>query len=296
MKEFTEIVIIFNPNSNGNAKTRARWLHTQIEKKYPKQEVAVLETKYAGHATEITKQFKGKNLVISVSGDGGYHDVVNGAMALPYSSRPVCAVFPAGNANDHARAHGLSGHDFVQAIGARPRRIDLLGCHIKPVSDTAYTRYAHSYIGFGLSSEIAAELNRHSLNFLLELWLVAKNFSKYKAAHLRVNNRKSKYSSLICSNIPHMAKYLSINADAEFSNGLFGVIEFGHRYRITTLLSCLKAMVWSIKPDYVTQSLPITLLESQMVQLDGEVISLLGRTHVIIKSHRNAIKTLTKNP
>ena len=45
----------------------------------------------------------GRPLLVSVSGDGGYNEVVDGTMQAG-NDAAVCAVLPAGNANDHRRA------------------------------------------------------------------------------------------------------------------------------------------------------------------------------------------------
>lgn len=63
-------------------------------------------------------------LIVSISGDGGFNDVVNGVMDVPESTA-VCTVLGAGNANDHRRS--VATMSVVDAIVAGPiRRMDLL--------------------------------------------------------------------------------------------------------------------------------------------------------------------------
>ena len=71
-----------------------------------------------------TRPRTGSPLIVSVSGDGGYNEVVNGVMDAG-NDRAVCAVRAAGNANDHRRV--TREQPLADAIVAGDvRRIDLL--------------------------------------------------------------------------------------------------------------------------------------------------------------------------
>ena len=69
----------------------------------------------------------------------------------------VCAVLPAGNANDHRRA--TREQPLADAIvTGSVTRIDLLRLTVEGTSPT--TRYAHSYIGLGLTPVVAVDLQK----------------------------------------------------------------------------------------------------------------------------------------
>ena len=89
-------------------------------------EVQLSPTERAGHGRELARQAAGtgRPLVVSVSGDGGYNEVVDGVM---HADNPdvVCAVMAAGNANDHRRATGEQPLAEVVVAGD-VSRIDLL--------------------------------------------------------------------------------------------------------------------------------------------------------------------------
>ena len=69
----------------------------------------------------------------------------------------VCAVLPAGNANDHRRA--TRERPLADAIVAGSvTRIDLLKLPFEGSSPT--TRYAHSYIGLELTPVVAVDLEK----------------------------------------------------------------------------------------------------------------------------------------
>ena len=122
--------------------------------------IELVPTAHAGHATDLAYQFaknKKRPLIISSSGDGGYNEVINGALrAKAEGADPVCAPLPAGNANDHNRA--LSQRPLHEAINdSAVTYIDVIRVSIDPKrSDGA--RFAHSYVGLGLTPTVAVEL------------------------------------------------------------------------------------------------------------------------------------------
>ena len=105
MSPFDRIVIIFNPHSTGDAPRSAEELHAELTRRLPAVPVELCPTRYAGHARDLAREAAGtgRPLLVSVSGDGGYNEVVDGVMQAG-NSEAVCAVRAAGNANDHRRA------------------------------------------------------------------------------------------------------------------------------------------------------------------------------------------------
>lgn len=105
MLPFDRVAVIFNPHSTGTARERAEGLRRELAARAPALPVDLVPTQYAGHAIELSRAAAstGRPLVVSVSGDGGYNEVVNGVMQSG-STHAVCAVAAAGNANDHRRA------------------------------------------------------------------------------------------------------------------------------------------------------------------------------------------------
>ena len=133
--------MIFNPNSTGDAPELAERLRAELAARVPGIPVTMAPTEHAGHARDLARAAAatGRPLLISVSGDGGYNEVVDGAMAAG-NEEMVCAVMAAGNANDHRRStRGQSLPDAI--LGGRVRRIDLLRLTIGSGSN-AHSRYA----------------------------------------------------------------------------------------------------------------------------------------------------------
>src|SRR4051794_35588548 len=116
MTKFSVICIIYNPNSTGPSEDLARKLADDI--RTTGAEINLLPTEHAGHATELAFDIATRHdnpLIISSSGDGGYNEVINGALrAQENGAHPVCAVLPAGNANDHS--HALSDRPLAEAV------------------------------------------------------------------------------------------------------------------------------------------------------------------------------------
>ena len=81
-RPFDAVEIVFNPQSTGDAQERAEELSAQLAERAPELPVTMRPTERAGHGREIARDAAraGRPLVVSVSGDGGYNDVVNGLM------------------------------------------------------------------------------------------------------------------------------------------------------------------------------------------------------------------------
>src|SRR5690349_21162051 len=120
-QNFTDVVVIYNPNSTGPGKALA----TELKKEVTSYDIRIIATKYAGHADELAKASP-RPLIISASGDGGYHEIVNGLIrAQQEGFRPNAGLLPAGNANDHY--HDLEEPELAKSIAAgKTRNIDLL--------------------------------------------------------------------------------------------------------------------------------------------------------------------------
>lgn len=121
---------------------------------------------------------------MSVSGDGGYNEVVDGAMRSG-NDAVVCAVLPAGNANDHRRA--TVEQPLADAIvNGSVTRIDLLRLTVEGSSPT--TRYAHSYIGLGLTPVVAVDLERGGKGSLKEALTAVRAFANFRPFEIQLED------------------------------------------------------------------------------------------------------------
>lgn len=292
---FESIVIVFNPNSTGDAPKLAEHLRSKLADLLPySADIRLQPTAHAGHAVELARDAARSArdvLVVSVSGDGGYNEVVNGVMQ---SGNPnaVCAVMAAGNANDHRRTTGTGPLEDAIAGGA-VRRIDLLRI-TKGQGADAPDEYAHSYIGFGLTPVMAIDLEKGSKGALKEMFSVMRTFSKFKPFAIRqADGKRRKFDSLVFANIPQMAKYATLSeADNHPSDGKFEVVTFPHRSKLRVLLTALRAATQGLGDQPSVGSYAFTTLKPIPYQIDGEVKSVKANTRVTIESTPAALATL----
>lgn len=294
MTNYDHIALIFNPNSTGDAPATAEKLRQDL--KSLGREATMTPTMHAGHAEElayaITKKYR-RPLIISVSGDGGYHEVINGAMRAKIERgelKPVVAVAAAGNANDHRRV--VRAKPLAAVIAEhQPTPIDLLKLTVK-TRDKRLERYAHSYIGFGVTPAIAVELNRHSLSRRKELEIILRSFWKYKKFIVEHDNKQRSLDSLIFANINEMAKVIKLHDTLNLRDGQFEVIEFAHSGRLKLLAKLIRAVFWGLKNQPSYTQYEFSTLTPQPVQSDGEVEHINGRARVLVESVPAAIDSL----
>ncbi|MEW1822634.1 diacylglycerol kinase family protein [Arthrobacter sp. NPDC080031] len=294
-RTFESIVIIFNPNSTGDARRLAESLHGELADllNYP-VDIRLQPTSHAGHAVELARDAVrggGDVLVVSVSGDGGYNEVVNGVMQGG-NPRAVCAVLGAGNANDHRRSTGTQ--PLGEAIaGGRVRSIDLLRVHAGKGSDSP-GEYAHSYVGFGLTPVVAIDLEKGGKGALKEMVSVIRTFSKFEPFEIRqADGGRRSLDSLVLANIPEMAKYATLSdADDKLSDGKFEVIAFAHMPKWRVLLTALRAATKGLGDQPSVSSYSFTTIAPLVYQIDGEVKSVAANMPVRIECAPAALSTL----
>jgi diacylglycerol kinase family enzyme len=249
-------------------------------------------TERAGHARELAAQAAatGRPLIVSVSGDGGYNEVVDGVMQAG-NQDAVCAVLAAGNANDHRRSTGEQ--PLVDAIvDGEVRRIDLLRLTVGNGSD-AHTRYAHSYIGMGLTPIVAIDLEKGGKGSFKEIVSVVRTFARFRPFTIDVHpgGRRS-FDSLLFANIDEMAKYATLSEDGRPDDGRFEVIALPHTAKWRILGVALKAATRGLGPQPTARHYGFTTVRPTPVQLDGEVIAVEAATSVSVDIAAGALSTL----
>lgn len=287
---YSSITIIFNPNSTGDAPQNARELAKELKRSFKKIPLNLLETERVGHAEELAYK-AAKNgeepLIIAASGDGGYNEVVNGAMqATKEGATPICAVLASGNANDHRRM--VRKRPLQESIVAHDiSRLDLLEVHWGDEH-----RYAHSYVGFGLTPAVAVELNRHNLSSLKELVFVVKTFWKYQPFEIMQNNKKLKLDNLVLANISGMAKVLKLSEDSKPTDGKFEVMMAPHKHKMSALVWALKSATVGLGNQPQTNKFIFTTIKPTPMQLDGEVVKLAANTKVRVAIDHKKLRTV----
>lgn len=293
--KYTTIAVIYNPNSTGSSKRFAETFKARLKVEMPKQKVTLIATTHAGHGEELAYKIAKETrhpLIISSSGDGGYNDVINGALrAQAEGAHPTTGLLPAGNANDHYR--NLHQEDIVHIIAhKKPVKIDVL--RLTGVSrGKVIERLAHSYIGFGLTPDVSKELNNNTLNVFNQVWIVAKALLTTRAVRLKIDSKTRLYDSIIFSNVDSMSKLLTISQPSRMNDGKFEVTIFRKRTKLKLILLLLKSSVIGVKEDMQVSEFALeTSDKAALVQLDGEILTLDANSKVAITTMRRALSCI----
>ena len=290
--KYTTIAVIYNPNSTGSSKALAEQFKADVLAKLPKQKVELIATQYAGHAEKLAYSIALDSkhpLIVSSSGDGGYHEVVNGALkAQSEGAQPTTGLLPAGNANDHY--HGLHDEDIIDLIvNKESTKIDVLKL-TGVVKGKKVERLSHSYIGLGLTPIVGQELNKNKLNVVNEVWIVARALFSVRPVRLKIDSKIRSYDSVIFSNVDRMSKFLKISQPSRISDGKFEVTIFRKRNKLRLIALLLKASFAGIKEDLQVNEFKFeTTGRPALVQLDGEIMKLDANSKVSISIDKQAL-------
>ena len=293
--KFTTIAVIYNPNSTGPSKKLAESFKEDLLSKLPTQKIELIATEHAGHAEElaytIAKQSESP-LIVSSSGDGGYHEVINGALrAQAEGAMPTTGLLPAGNANDHYS--DLHSGDIIDIIANQePTDIDVLT--LTGVSDgKKVQKWSHSYIGFGLTPKVGRELNKTKLNALNETWIVIKALVTLKPISLKIDSNTRSYDSIIFSNVDRMSKYFTVSRPSHVGDGKFEVTIFRKRNKLKLMAMLLKSSLIGIKENMRANEFALETTDKQtLVQLDGEIMTLDAHSKVLISIDTQALRCI----
>lgn len=284
----TRVYIIYNPNSTGDGKKNAIALRRQLQK-VSTARVTITPTKHAGHGETLARDYAqaggDEAMIISSSGDGGYHEVVNGVLGST-QPRAVTGVLPSGNANDHYHfVH--EGSTARQIAESKVRRIDVL-----KVTTPGWVRYAHSYVGLGMTPQIGRELTRHRLTPLLEKWLVIKHFFRVRPVKIRVHGQVVHCNNMVFSNTGRMSKYLTLSNQASVTDGMFEVTRTQANTFGQLTAHLLRAAGKTIDQAPQASRYSFTCLRRTSLQLDGEIHTCNSGDTVVVTCEHRALRTI----
>lgn len=293
MDHVDRVVIIFNPQSTGDAPELAEQLRVGLAERVPDLVVQLLPTEHAGHARTLAREAAGtgRPLIVSVSGDGGYNEVIDGVMQAG-DSDAVCAVLAAGNANDHRRA--TRRQPLLEAIVAgHVHRLDLLRLTTQTGGDS-HVQYAHSYIGLGLTPIVAIDLEKGSKGSLREMVTVVRTFSRFHPFEIELDGgTRTRVDSVLFANIATMAKYATLSEDGRPDDGRFEVVTLAHTTKWRTLRTALRAATRGLGPQPSVRHYRFTTVTPTPLQLDGEVLHLDAGTTVTVDIAPRALATIS---
>jgi diacylglycerol kinase family enzyme len=287
------VVLIFNPHSTGHAQERAEELRRDLGGRVPGLAVGMMPTEHAGHATELsrTAAASGRPLVVSVSGDGGYNEVVNGVMQAG-NDRASSAVLAAGNANDHRRS--TAELPIAQGIAEGAiTRMDLLRLSAGGAAGET-VRYAHSYIGLGLTPVVAVDLDKGDKGSLREMFTVVRSFARFRPFEIELEDgTRQCFDSLVFANIAQMAKVATMAEETGTpDDGMFEVITLKHTAKWRILATALKASIAGLGKQPSVRTFAFTTVTPLPMQIDGEVMNLPAGATVRVDIASRALQTV----
>lgn len=279
-----KVVIIYNPNSTGNGFANAKELAQELKEGGAK--VTIRKTTHAGHGEEIAMSYarSGESLVlISSSGDGGYHEVVNGALATP-SPGLVVGVLPSGNANDHHSA--LGGDALAHSILRKHvRKIDTIKVSAT-IDGKPWTRYAHSYAGIGVTAVAAKRLTDDRPNAFTEKWIVAHSLFSFHSTKIKKGRKVKRYSSILFGNIDRMSKVLKLSEGSSVSDGKFEMSAIRFRSKLRLIAYLFGAATIGVKDARSMKRYTFSTVSELPIQLDGESYVIDAKSKVVVESVR----------
>ena len=277
-----KVVIIYNPNSTGDSEANAKQLARELREK--NIDVSTRRTTHAGHGEEIAERYAKKDekvILISSSGDGGYHEVANGALAHE-SKNFIVGVLPSGNANDHYTAIG-SGSLANSIAKKKFTHIDTIKV-TATVNGKPWIRYAHSYVGIGVTAVAADRLTKERPTVLTEKWIAFRSLTSFRSVRLRVDGKKKRYSSLLFGNIDRMSKVITFSDHTSVRDGKFEIsfIRFHSKLRLIGYL--VSAALIGLKQTPSIKRFECITTAATPIQLDGEVYTIDSGSNLTIES------------
>jgi diacylglycerol kinase (ATP) len=288
-RPFDAVEIVFNPNSTGDAQERAEELAKQLAERAPELPVQLRPTERAGHGREIARDAAraGRPLVVSVSGDGGYNDVVNGLMEAGVDSA-YAAVLAAGNANDHRRV--TRERPLADAIiDGDVSKLDLLRMS---VDDGREPRYAHSYIGLGITPTVALELEKGGKGSIKEVISTIRTFSRFRPFQIETDSGTETFDSVIFANIREMAKFAVLSEEGRPDDGRFEVVVLRHTAKWRVLATAVRAAIRGLGPQPTAREYRFRTVNPMPVQVDGEVSEFERGVSVTVEIVPSALRTV----
>lgn len=266
MSEVRRLVIIYNPASTGKSQLTAERFAARVQRRIGLP-VELMATEHRGHGEMLARKAAQRDrhtMIISASGDGGYHEVVNGILQ---SRNPdaITGLLPAGNANDH---YSFMHHgDVIRRIGAgRAEHIDML----KIQSSAGWACYAHSYAGVGLTSQINDLLKQYEYHPLREFRLAFHKALNIKPIRVTVTGKTKRLDNLLFLNAGRMSKMVKTGGRASISDGKFEIIEIKAGAVIDLARYFFRAITVGVNDAKQAKTYEFTCEHAMGLQMDGE--------------------------
>ncbi len=270
MDTLQSITIIANPGSTSDSVEKAKVFQAKLARRLTLP-LEIRLTERPGHAEQIAGEIAkrpGKHMVISSSGDGGYNEVVNGVLKSG-SRTTILGLLPGGNANDHY-AHMHRAWPVKRIIEGQVDEIDAL----RVTSSGGLDRYAHSYIGLGMTAELNELLSQYDFHPLREVGVVLKNILHTKPVKVIIGGRTKTYSNIVFFNSGRMSKFVKTGPDASIADGKFDLMLVEDDSVGQLAGRVVKAATFGMDDVPTKQRFTFTCEHDTSMQIDGEKFNL----------------------
>jgi diacylglycerol kinase (ATP) len=232
--------VLINPKSGKHHLNRQRlYLMRQLNDR--KLDFTTRDTQYAGHATELAREFAeaGYDQILVWGGDGTISEAVNGIMTanIPEEDRKKIrlGLVPRGTGNDFGRFWGLTRnykHSLEAFFSGGPQPLDV-GCLTYFKDGEERRRYFVNSIGYGVdpltcvyAEKLKPYIGSHHLNYLFGL-IAALFKQKPIPVTLKVDGSECLKAGLFTMNVgngPYSGGGIRQNPDADPRDGLFNAM------------------------------------------------------------------------
>ena len=273
-------LLIINPVSGNKT---GSIIADKIKKKLYTHNFSVdcLITEYKGHATEYLYNINKDTYqsIITIGGDGTYHEVINGILKRTDDYNPVLGFIPGGTGN--SLMHDLNCLDPEDALkpilNNQIQKLDVMELKFDKT-----TEYAFNILGWGLATDIGLSAEKIR-------WLGSSRYTVASLLHILKLNKRSatiildnkKYSDdfifiLICNTI-YTGNAMMAAPKAKIGDGLFDVIIINKaitRFQLLKLLPLLFKGEHIHSPYVEYQQVKKIVLEpkhNEILNIDGEI-------------------------
>ena len=184
-------------------------------------DISIIHTKYAGHATELTKVAVEKkvDIVVAAGGDGTINEVASQLV----NTNTTLAIIPCGSGNGLASDLKIP-KNYKKAI----RKIYLLKKKTIDVG-VCNNQYFFSLTGVGFDAQVAHDFNLgKKRKFLGYLWAIFKDFfrSKEQEYTIELENKliTDKFFVMTIANCSQWGYNVKVAPNAKLDDGIFDVV------------------------------------------------------------------------
>ena len=273
-------LIIHNPKSGPkSSKEIIRRLISQLEE--TNTTIQIMQTKYAGHATEFCKNINLSefNKLIICGGDGTFNEVINGIMFHKKTSFPIIGFLPGGTGN--AFMHDLKATNpntaIQNIIRGNTKKIDIM-----KLDFTTHTEYAINIVGWGMAGDInilseKLRIFGSSRYTIASIYYTMNKISRKAKVIIDEREFVDNFLFILNLNTIHTGKGMKAAPKAKLDDGLLDVIILKSNISRLELLLLLPKIytgkhILSKKVEYLqAKKIQIFPETQEILNIDGEM-------------------------